>query len=162
LPRRVTGDPARLRQVLLNLAGNAIKFTEHGGAAIIVEPARAADEVRFLVRDTGIGVAPEEQHRVFLEFEQADSSAPRPVGGSGLGLAISKRIIERMGGSITLDSAPGAGSTFAVTVPLPRAGASEAAAYAPPALAGSDVLIIAPTAIEAPLVARRLTHWGAR
>ncbi len=174
LPRRVVGDAERLRQVLLNLAGNAIKFTERGGVAIIVERGqnrdREPDEVRFLVRDTGIGIAPEEQSRIFLEFEQADSGSGRKFGGTGLGLAISKRIVERMGGSIAVDSAPDAGSTFQVSLPLPRAAetgsasnsASNSAAYAPPDLAGTDVLIVAPGATAASLVARRLMTWGAR
>ncbi len=123
LPQSVTGDAARLRQVLLNLAGNAVKFTERGGVAVIVEPGRGPDEIRFLVRDTGIGIAPDEQDRIFLEFEQADSSASRKFGGTGLGLAISKRIIERMGGRIGVDSTPGAGSTFHFAVPLRALGA---------------------------------------
>ena len=80
--------------------------------------ARKPDEIRFLVRDTGIGIAPEQQDRIFLEFEQADSGAARKFGGTGLGLAISKRIVERMGGRIGVDSTPGAGSTFHVTLPL--------------------------------------------
>ena len=118
------------------------------------------------MRDTGIGIAPEEQSRIFLEFEQADSGSGRKFGGTGLGLAISKRIIERMGGSIAVDSAPDAGSTFQVSLPLPRAAetgsASNSAAYAPPNLAGTDVLIVAPGATAASLVARRLMTWGAR
>jgi signal transduction histidine kinase len=77
LPRRVVGDATRLRQALLNLAGNAIKFTESGGVALIVEPAAAPDEIRFLVRDSGIGIAPQEQDRIFLEFEQAECGAAR-------------------------------------------------------------------------------------
>jgi PAS domain S-box-containing protein len=162
LPRHVIGDPARLRQVLLNLAGNAIKFTERGGVALIVEPGAASDEIRFQVRDSGIGIAPQEQARIFLEFEQADSSAARKFSGTGLGLAISKRIIERMGGRIGVDSTPGAGSTFHVSLPLPRSGLADEAAFAPPDLAGMDVLIVAPTATEASLVARRLMRWGAR
>ena len=111
-----------MRQVLLNLAGNAIKFTERGGVAVVVERGERDDEIRFLVRDTGIGIAPEEQARIFHEFEQADGGSPRKFGGTGLGLAISKRIVERMGGRIGVDSTPGAGSTFHVSLPLPRAG----------------------------------------
>ena len=161
LPQSVTGDAARLRQVLLNLAGNAVKFTERGGVAVIVEPGRGPDEIRFLVRDTGIGIAPDQQDRIFLEFQQADSSASRRFGGTGLGLAISKRIIERMGGRIGVDSTPGAGSTFHFAVPLVRSGGDAAASVAPD-LAGTDVLLVAPAAIEASLAARRLMRWGGR
>ena len=161
LPRRVVGHPTRLRQVLLNLAGNAIKFTERGAVSVIVEPAPLPDQIRFQVSDSGIGIAPEEQERIFFEFEQADSGAARRFGGTGLGLAISKRIIERMGGQIGLDSTPGAGSTFHFAVPLPRASTAEPMPDAPD-LAGSDVLLAAPTAAEASLVARRLMRWGAR
>jgi len=162
VPRTVMGDPARLRQVLLNLAGNAVKFTEHGGVAIIVEPGNQPDEVRFRVRDTGIGIAPAEQDRIFLEFEQADGGSGRKFGGTGLGLAISKRLVERMGGCIALESALDAGSTFSVTLPLPRSDAGEQPTTVPPALAGSDVLIVAPGETAASLVARRLMAWGAR
>jgi signal transduction histidine kinase/CheY-like chemotaxis protein len=162
LPRSVVGDAARLRQVLLNLAGNAIKFTEHGGVAIIVEPGSGQHEVRFLVRDTGIGIAPQAQARIFLEFEQADSGAARQYGGTGLGLAISKRLIERMGGSIGVDSTPGAGSTFRVSLPLPPSGETSAATSVAPDLAGTDMLLVAPGTTEAALVSRRLTQWGAR
>ncbi len=117
--------------------------------------------MRFLVRDTGIGIAPDEQSRIFLEFEQADGGSGRKFGGTGLGLAISKRIVERMGGRIAVDSTPGAGSTFVVSLPLPRSGASDQTTYTPPDLAGTDVLIVAPAATAASLVARRLTTWGA-
>ncbi|MBC9882445.1 PAS domain S-box protein, partial [Bradyrhizobium sp. INPA01-394B] len=89
LPLEVTGDAARLRQVLLNLAGNAIKFTASGGVALIVEPGIWPNEISFLVRDTGIGIAPEAQSRIFREFEQADDRVARTYGGTGLGLAIS-------------------------------------------------------------------------
>jgi len=160
LPRQVMGDAARLRQVLLNLAGNAVKFTEQGGAAVLVQAGAGPHEISFLVRDTGIGIAPAQQSRIFGEFEQADSSAARRFSGTGLGLAISKRIVERMGGGIAVDSAPGAGSTFRVTLALPAAPTDAPAAGAPD-LAGTKVLIAAASAIEAPLLARRLARWGA-
>ena len=118
LPAQVIGDAARLRQVLLNLAGNAIKFTTTGGVALIVEPGIWPNEISFLVRDTGIGIAPEAQQRIFREFEQADERIARSYGGTGLGLSISERIIKRMGGRITLESTPGVGSTFEVSLPL--------------------------------------------
>src|SRR3984885_8713805 len=162
LPSRVIGDAARLRQVLFNLAGNAIKFTETGGVSIVVEPGAAADEIVFAVRDTGIGIAADDQARIFLEFEQADTGSTRKFGGSGLGLTISQRIVECMGGAIAIDSVPGQGSTFCVTLPLPRDGAERAPEFALPDLAGSNILIIAPAAIEASLLARRLQRWGAR
>jgi PAS domain S-box-containing protein len=162
LPRHVIGDAARLRQVLLNLAGNAVKFTEAGGAAILVQAGSLPDEISFVVRDTGIGIAADQQSRIFDEFEQADTSAARRFSGTGLGLAISKRIIERMGGRIAVESAPGAGSTFRVTVALPRASAEGAPTEVAPDLAGMKALIAAAGAIEAPLVARRLTRWGAQ
>ncbi len=162
VPRNVVGDDARLRQVLLNLAGNAIKFTDAGGVAIIVEPGAGPDEVSMLVRDTGIGIAADEQERIFLEFEQADSGTARRFAGTGLGLAISKRIIVRMGGRIAVESAPGAGTTFRVVLPLPPAAQASALAFTPPDLAGMNIMIVAPAPVEASLVARRLTRWGAR
>ena len=162
LPARVIGDAARLRQVLFNLVGNAIKFTETGGVSIIVEPAEAPDHIALAVHDTGIGIAAKDQARIFQEFEQADIGPTRRFDGSGLGLTISKRIVERMSGAIALDSALGKGSIFRVTVPLPRDGDSQEAGFAAPDLADQDILIVAPAAVEASLLARRLQRWGAR
>jgi signal transduction histidine kinase len=110
------GDERRLSQVLLNLAGNAVKFTEAGS----IEIAAGAKDGRFeiLVRDTGPGVAPEHQRRIFEEFQQVDDSNTRQKGGTGLGLAISKRIVEMHGGTIGIESVLGSGSTFKVTIPI--------------------------------------------
>lgn len=158
LPERVIGDSVRLRQVLINLAGNAIKFTETGGVAIAIEPGIWPDDIRFQVRDTGIGIAPEEQSRIFREFEQADT--PTHSGGTGLGLAISQQIVEHMGGTISVESAVGAGALFEFVIRLPAAD-EQTRLFTPPDLAGRAVLIVAPAAIEATLLARRLTRWGA-
>ena len=161
IPERVIGDPARLRQVLLNLAGNAIKFTESGGVSVVVEPGPGRDEIVFEVRDTGIGIAPDEQARIFLEFEQADRGSARRFGGTGLGLAISKRIVERMGGRIEVESAPGAGSMFRAIVTLPQPEGARTSGFTPPDLKGMTALIVSPASIAAAMVARRLTRWGA-
>ncbi len=101
VPPAVSGDPARLRQVLLNLAGNAIKFTERGGVSLMVDAAESG-ALRFSVRDTGVGIDTADQERIFRDFEQADGSSTRRYGGTGLGLAISKRIVEALGGEIKL------------------------------------------------------------
>jgi PAS domain S-box-containing protein len=162
LPQQVVGDAARLRQVLLNLAGNAIKFTSTGGVALIVEPGIWPNEISFLVRDTGIGIAPEARERVFREFEQADERIARNYGGTGLGLSISDRIVKRMGGRITLESQLGTGSTFEVALSLPAYEASEPKPFATPALGGQSIMLIAPQSIEASLIARRLERWGAQ
>jgi PAS domain S-box-containing protein len=159
LPAHVIGDAARLRQVLLNLAGNAIKFTSTGGVALIVEPGIWPNEVSFLVRDTGIGIPPEARERIFREFEQADDKIARSYGGTGLGLSISDRIVKRMGGRITLESQPGAGSTFEVSIPLTAAD-GEQASFAAPDLAGQSIMLVSPQSIEASLTARRLQRWG--
>ena len=160
LPAQVIGDAARLRQVLLNLAGNAIKFTATGGVALIVEPGIWPNEISFLVRDTGIGIAVEAQQRIFREFEQADEKIARSYGGTGLGLSISERIVKRMGGRITLESEPGIGSTFEVAIPLAAASQGERATLAAPDLAGQSIMLVAPESIEASLIARRLQRWG--
>jgi signal transduction histidine kinase/CheY-like chemotaxis protein len=158
LPSKVIGDETRLRQVLVNLAGNAIKFTEQGGVAIVVEPGEWPGEISFKVRDTGIGIAASEHERIFGEFEQAEQTKNQP--GAGLGLAISRRIVERMQGRIALESAPGAGALFEFAVPLPPADAMRS--FAAPDLSRCAVMIVAASAIEASLVARRLSRWGAR
>lgn len=164
LPAEVVGDAARLRQVLLNLAGNAIKFTAAGGVAIIVEPGIWPNEISFMVRDTGIGIAPEDQQRIFREFEQADEKTARTYGGTGLGLSISDRIVKRMNGRITLESKLGAGSTFEISIPLGAADSSDTApkTFAAPDLAGQSIMLVAPQTIEASLTARRLERWGAQ
>ena len=158
LPLDVIGDAARLRQVLLNLAGSAIKFTAAGGVALIVEPGIWPNEIAFLVRDTGIGIAPDAQQRIFREFEQADDGIARSYGGTGLGLSISERIVKRMGGRITLESKPGAGSTFEVSLPL--AASDSQKTFAAPDLAGQSIMLVSPQSIEASLIARRLQRWS--
>ncbi len=117
------GDPLRLGQILLNLAGNAIKFTNQGSVRIRVRPLTetpAAVQVRFDISDTGIGIEPGVRERLFASFEQADSSMTRKYGGTGLGLVISKQLVQHMGGEIGVESTPGAGSTFWFTVRLVR------------------------------------------
>ena len=117
----VRGDPVRLRQVLGNLVGNALKFTERGGIDVSVRrlgETKAQHLLRFQVRDTGIGIAPEQQARLFRAFTQADASTTRLYGGTGLGLVICKRIIDLMGGRIGVESEPGAGATFWFEIPL--------------------------------------------
>lgn len=160
LPAWVNGDAARLRQILLNLAGNAVKFTDKGGFAITAEAGIWPNEVTFRVSDTGIGIAPEAHARVFEEFEQADNGATRRFGGTGLGLAISKRIVERMNGRIGVESAPGRGSTFHFSVNLPAAESSDPELILPD-LAGSAILIVSPSIVEAPQMAAQLSRWNA-
>ncbi len=161
LPHRVVGDSVRLRQVLLNLAGNGIKFTEVGGVALIVEASAHDNEIRFQVSDTGIGLAPQDQARIFLDFEQADDSTARKFGGTGLGLAISRRIVEHMGGHISVASESGHGATFSFTVSLQPVTDDTATDFVAPDLVGKTALIVAATEIESSLLARRLESWGA-
>jgi PAS domain S-box-containing protein len=140
VPRRLRGDPSRLQQVLINLTGNAIKFTEAGGVVLHVGLARRTKErvlLRFAVEDSGIGMAAETQAQLFQPFSQADATTTRRFGGTGLGLAISKRLVELMGGEIGVDSALGTGSTFWFTVPF-----AESAEQAPVAAAPKDLRVL--------------------
>jgi signal transduction histidine kinase len=117
-PRLVSGDAARLRQVLLNLLGNAVKFTDAGEIAVTVRPAAAADHVAFMVRDTGIGIATEDLPHLFERFSQL-GEPERQAGGTGLGLAISRSLVQLMGGTLEVESVAGQGSRFCFTIPLP-------------------------------------------
>ncbi len=134
LPPYVNGDARALRRVLLNLLGNALKFTHSGGITVDVVPERAAGElVRFVVSDTGIGIPAEKHQHIFDAFAQADSATARRYGGSGLGLAICRQLVDLMGGAIWVDSEPGRGSTFSVALPL--AGCAAPVVETAPALA---------------------------
>ncbi len=123
IPRYLLGDSLRLQQILINLGGNAIKFTQKGLVEIVItQNAISSDWVTltFSVNDSGIGIAPENQQKIFSEFTQAESSTTRRFGGTGLGLAISQRLLSLMGGKLTLQSAEGVGSQFSFTIQLPR------------------------------------------
>ncbi len=117
LPRQILGDEVRLRQVLLNLLANAVKFTSQGTVSVDVRTAEAGTRIRLTVADTGIGMAPEMQQRVFESFVQADESIARRFGGTGLGLPICRQLLTLMGGSISVESSPGRGSVFTVDLP---------------------------------------------
>jgi signal transduction histidine kinase/CheY-like chemotaxis protein len=122
VPEVVLGDPGRLRQVLFNLAGNSVKFTEHGSVSVDVHPSEGDPALLlFQVRDTGIGIAPEKQREIFDPFSQADGATTRKFGGTGLGLTISARLVRLMGGELHVESQPGAGSRFHFTLRLPPA-----------------------------------------
>jgi signal transduction histidine kinase/HPt (histidine-containing phosphotransfer) domain-containing protein/BarA-like signal transduction histidine kinase len=170
IPAYVIGDPLRLSQVLLNLTGNAIKFTQHGHVAVRAEPiAQKGEEVRvrFSVEDTGIGLSREQMARLFKSFAQADSSTTRQFGGTGLGLSISKRLVELMGGEIGVESEPGGGSTFWFTGALLRAPTAEQAAVPakaqPPAnLRGARVLLVEDNVVNQQVAAELLQSAGVK
>ena len=128
LPRVVVGDPGRLRQVLTNLLGNALKFTDHGEIGVqaeLVSDATNVIQVRFTVHDTGIGMPADQQSRLFESFIQGDGSSTRRHGGTGLGLAISKQLVELLGGEIGVASEPGQGSRFWFTASFGKPGPGE-------------------------------------
>jgi signal transduction histidine kinase len=162
LPARLVGDPARIRQVLLNLVGNAIKFTSIGAVTCVLEPAEIARggiaALRCTIGDSGIGIAPALMSRLFTRFSQGDSSLARKFGGTGLGLAIAKRLVEAMGGTIGVDSKHGIGSRFWFILPL--AAPLDIATSARP-LAGRKLLLVAPPGEASHLTARKLVDAGA-
>jgi CheY-like chemotaxis protein len=168
VPPMLRGDPERIRQILLNLVGNAVKFTEHGEvevAASALAPALPDGRVymRFEVRDTGIGFSPEVGEHIFDRFTQADQSMARRYGGSGLGLSIARELTRLMGGDIDFDSRPGQGSEFWVTVPLTPVESHEGAARPlPKELRGHRVLIVDDNVTNREILSRQLAWWGLR
>jgi signal transduction histidine kinase/CheY-like chemotaxis protein len=163
-PRHVVGDVTRLRQVLINLLTNAVKFTEHGEISVsVARQAGAPDMLRFTVRDTGVGMGPEGVARLFTSFSQADASITRRYGGTGLGLAICKRLIELMDGTIGVDSAPGRGSIFAFTARLPTDATAATETVAAGSLSGRCVLLVsADRRASIVLLEDLCARWGAR
>jgi two-component system sensor histidine kinase/response regulator len=164
-PRALTGDGVRLRQVLLNLAGNAVKFTPQGHVLIQVACLeRTADSalIRVAVEDTGIGISEEAQRQLFRKFTQADASTTRRFGGTGLGLAISKELVERMGGQVGMSSKPGEGSTFWFTLRLPRREESAGPIRAVAPLAGARVLVADPQPLSRQVMDEALAGWEVR
>jgi two-component system sensor histidine kinase/response regulator len=164
LSKRIQGDPLRLGQVLTNLIGNAIKFTEQGEVAIAVaclEDAAGRIKLRFDVTDTGPGISPEAQSRIFENFSQADGSTTRKHGGTGLGLAISKQLVEMMGGEMHVESTPGVGSTFWFAVQFDKPEAETSAdPLAPNKLDGVRALIVARSAATSAALSAQAANWG--
>ena len=157
VPARLVGDAARLRQILINLAGNAVKYTERGGVGLRVSRGQG-EAIVFSVEDTGPGVPKEQSAAIFQEFERGDGSATAAHGGAGLGLAISRALAERMGGELTLARSDATGSTFQLSVPLPAEAAPQGAA---PSLEGRRALIVAQSPFEAPFLGEQLAAVGA-
>jgi two-component system, sensor histidine kinase and response regulator len=165
VPDALVGDPGRLGQVVTNLVGNAIKFTERGEVVARVEVAERTDEdvcLHFAVRDSGIGILPEKLGAIFTPFEQADNSMTRRFGGSGLGLTISSRLVGMMGGRIWVESEMGKGSTFHFTARFgaPRDAEALPATVEPAGLHGLPVLVVDDNATNCEILVEMLTRWG--
>jgi signal transduction histidine kinase/CheY-like chemotaxis protein len=162
LPRRVVGDPLRLRQIIINLVGNAIKFTERGHVLVKVMGTTIGDgqlRLFFTVEDTGIGISPDKLPTIFDKFTQAQGSSTRRFGGTGLGLTISKRLVEDLGGKIEVHSIVGKGSvfTFTIILPLDQAARKE---KPPETLQGARVLIVDPSEVSRSILIKYLASWG--
>ncbi len=166
IPQNLKGDPGRLRQILTNLAGNAIKFTQSGEVVIRVALDSATDDdvlLRFTVRDTGIGIPPDKLNLLFSKFSQVDTSTTRQYGGTGLGLAISKQLAEMMGGQIGVSSEEGKGSEFWFTARLAKQAEVAPGETRPPAnLHNVRILIVDDNATGREILSVRLTSWGMR
>ena len=167
VPASAHGDSGRIRQILYNLVGNALKFTEKGGVAISVAPASRGAELgdeRFLLRfdvaDSGIGIAPEAMGNLFEQFSQGDATVARRYGGTGLGLSISRKLAALMGGTIGVASEPGQGSQFWFTAALASARGGAVAAP-PPDLSGMQVLVVDDNAVNREIMAKQLAAWRA-
>ena len=161
VPAKVTGDDERLRQLLLNLTGNAIKFTSSGSIHVAIEPAPGhPDAVRILISDTGIGIPPDKQEAIFEPFTQADGSMTRRYGGTGLGLSISAKLVEMMGGRLYVSSRQGEGTTFSTLVTLPRAeggvSAPDVTARKAPRWQGRLRVLVAEDSVTNQILVRRL------
>ncbi|MCT6698994.1 two-component sensor histidine kinase BarA [Rheinheimera sp. 4Y26] len=162
-PDDIIGDPLRINQVLMNIAGNAVKFTEHGSIVIRVSGSEYNDDktlLHFSVQDTGIGIPQEQQEQLFYGFSQADGSIGRRYGGTGLGLFISQRLVEAMGGSIGFDSQPDQGSTFWFTVSCRRHPLPVSEVLPVQLLAGKTVLYIEPQQFSREATLSLLNSWG--
>ena len=162
-PLTLRGDPFRLRQVVSNLVGNAIKFTEEGEVVVrvtLVAQTQTHAEVRISVEDTGIGIAPEAQEKIFEHFSQADGSTTRRFGGTGLGLAICRRLLALMGGRIRVDSGPGTGSKFVVDLRLPVAREAPPVAPSSNVLVGARVLVVDDNQTNREILLQQLQGWG--
>lgn len=160
---QVVGDPTRIRQVLVNLISNAVKFTKKGEVAISVRADTSSKnslKLDFIVKDTGIGIPVEKQSRLFKAFSQADSSTTRQYGGTGLGLAISKRLVELMGGSIWVESEPGKGSSFKFSLPLTIAPTQVQPEYSLDVLKQKRILIVDDNPSIRKVLAVQSEHWG--
>jgi two-component system, sensor histidine kinase and response regulator len=164
VPTLLRGDPSRVRQVLLNLLSNAIKFTEKGEIFLeitVKDPGPKEAMIQMAVRDTGIGIPEDRMDRLFLSFSQVDASTTRKYGGSGLGLAICHQLAELMGGTISVESAIGQGSTFALTVPFRRQPDERTAIRRLPAdVHGMRVVVLDDNATNRDILARQLESWG--
>jgi signal transduction histidine kinase/CheY-like chemotaxis protein/HPt (histidine-containing phosphotransfer) domain-containing protein len=164
IPEQLLGDELRFSQVLLNLLSNAVKFTQAGQvtiAARLLTRSESEARIEVSVRDTGIGLTPEQQASLFNVFTQADSSTTRKFGGTGLGLAISKQIVELMGGQIRVESKPGLGSTFTFQIGMALAEAAQASALVPlPALRDLRVLVADDNAAARQIVGEMFRDWG--
>jgi len=165
IPKTLRGDGSRLRQVLVNLIANAVKFTHRGEVVVEVSATAVADvyEVSFLVRDTGIGIPADRRDRLFQAFSQVDASIARQYAGTGLGLAISKQLCELMGGTITVKSEPGVGSTFTATIRAPSVELIDSQdADSEPRLKGKRVLIVDDSATNRRILLWHMNKWGMR
>jgi two-component system sensor histidine kinase/response regulator len=163
VPRMLHGEAGRLRQVLVNLLANAVKFTERGEVSLAVSrlsgnPREAV--LRFEVRDTGIGIPPDKLHLLFQPFTQVDASTRRYYGGTGLGLSIARELVERMQGTISVTSTPGAGSTFWFTIKLAVQAGARPASQRFAALAGTRVLVVDDNPTSRRILERQLSLWG--